>query len=67
MNWRNEYKDIQAEKEKASDTRRFLSVPEETALLAKWKKEKKQPRKKSNGAKKSRTGNTDYRKGGLFY
>jgi len=57
----------QAEKEKASDTRRFLSVPEETALLAKWKKEKKQPRKKSNGAKKSRTGNTDYRKGGLFY
>jgi hypothetical protein len=44
--------------------------------MAKWKQEKhleryneqqKQFRKKSNGAKKSRTGNTDYRKGGLFY
>ena len=43
-----------------------LSEAEETELFAKWKEEKKQSRKKPD-AKKSRTGNTDYRKGGLFY
>jgi|TARA_R110002020_G_scaffold259646_1_gene473559 hypothetical protein len=53
--------------------RRYLSEKEETGLLDDWgdtaaaqERYNRHLRKKSD-AKKSRTGNTDYRKGGLFY
>ena len=54
--------------------RRYLTEEEEKGLLGDWgdtaaaqKRYNKHLRKKSEDAKKSRTGNTDYRKGGLFY